>query len=190
MIQCQGVPVPEVGSQPSMTANTRMPVIATQKSGALAPASEITLAMRSNAPPGRYAASAPTTTARPSAAAMVIAGELERGRKRLQHDLERRPRLADRDAEIEAGEIREEPAELLQQRVVEAVLLGELGARLERGIERQIEVGRIAGQPREEEDQDDQPGERDEARQRPPGEILPQRRSPGPRYAWGGCAAA
>ena len=36
--------MPEVGSQPSMTANTRMPAIATQKSGALAPASEITLA--------------------------------------------------------------------------------------------------------------------------------------------------
>jgi hypothetical protein len=41
MTQCQGVPVPEVGSQPNITANTRMPVIATQKSGALAPAAEI-----------------------------------------------------------------------------------------------------------------------------------------------------
>ena len=53
MIQCQGVPVPEVGSQPSVTANRRIAVIATQKSGALAPASEITLPIRSNAPPGR-----------------------------------------------------------------------------------------------------------------------------------------
>ena len=50
--QWAGVPVPEVGSQPSVTANKRMPVIATQKSG-LAPASEITLAVRSKAPPGR-----------------------------------------------------------------------------------------------------------------------------------------
>ena len=64
--------MPEVGSQPSITANSRIPLIATQKSGALAPASDTTLAIRSNGPPGRYAASAPTSTARPTAAVMVI----------------------------------------------------------------------------------------------------------------------
>ena len=53
MSQCQTVPVPEVGSQPSVTANSRMALIASQKSGALAPASEPTLATRSKAPPGR-----------------------------------------------------------------------------------------------------------------------------------------
>ena len=54
---------------------------------------------------------------------MVIAGELQRRRKGLQHDLERRPGLADRFAEIEPGEVAEEAAELLDQRIVEAVLL-------------------------------------------------------------------
>ena len=52
MSQCQTVPVPEVGSQPSVTANKRIALMASQKSGALAPISEPTLATRSNAPPG------------------------------------------------------------------------------------------------------------------------------------------
>jgi hypothetical protein len=36
------------------------------------------------------------------------------------------------------------------------VFLGELGARLERGVQGEIQVGRIAGQPGEKEDEDDQ----------------------------------
>jgi hypothetical protein len=51
-------------------------------------------------------------------------------------------------AQIEPGEAFEKPDELHYQRLIEAVLLCELGARLERGIERQIEIGRIAGQLR------------------------------------------
>jgi hypothetical protein len=53
------------------------------------------------------------------------------------------------------------------------------GARLERGIQGQIEIGRIAGQPGEEEHETDQAQQRDQAVQTAPGEILPQRPSPG-----------
>jgi hypothetical protein len=63
MIQKRIPPVPEVGNQCKVTEKKRIAVIATQKSGALAPTSANVLPMRSNKPPGRYAASAPTKTA-------------------------------------------------------------------------------------------------------------------------------
>ena len=53
MIQYGNPPVPDVGSQPRLTEKSRMPVMATQKSGALAPASEPTPLTRSKMPPGR-----------------------------------------------------------------------------------------------------------------------------------------
>ena len=89
-------------------------------------------------------------------------------------------------AEIEAGEIAEKAPELHEQRIGEPVLLGKLGARLERGIQGQIEIGRIARQPGEKEDEDDQAQQRDQAVQTAPGEILPQPTSPGPRHSTGG----
>ena len=71
-IQCQTVPVPEVGSQPSPTANTTMATMATQKSGAEAPISEVSEAMRSKTPPTRNAASEPTTMAAAVTSTMVM----------------------------------------------------------------------------------------------------------------------
>ena len=53
--------MPEVGSQPSVTAKRITPTIATQKLGVLAPISEMMLATRSKSPPGRTAASEPVT---------------------------------------------------------------------------------------------------------------------------------
>ena len=171
--------MPEVGSQPSVTANKRMPVIATQKSGALAPASEITLAVRSNAPPGRYAASEPTTTARPTAMTMVSPASFK-----VVGNASSTTSSAGRALRIDSpksklGEIGEKPPELHEQRIGEPVLLRKLGARLERGIERQIEIGRIARQPGEEEDEYDQAQQRDQAVQGTSGEIVPQCPSPG-----------
>ena len=63
--------------------------------------------------------------------------------------------------------------ELHQQRIGEAMPLGELGARLERGVQRQIQVGRIPGPPREKEDENDQTQKRDQAVQTASGEIFP-----------------
>ena len=71
-IQCQTVPVPLVGSQPRPMANTVMPTMAIQKSGAVAPISEVKVTMRSKTPPGRTAASEPMTIAAPVTSAMVI----------------------------------------------------------------------------------------------------------------------
>ncbi len=68
--------MPEVGSQWSVTANRMMPLIAIQKSGALAPSSESTEATRSNKPPGRYAASEPMTIASARARPMVMPASL------------------------------------------------------------------------------------------------------------------
>ena len=65
--------MPEVGSQPSVTAKSRMALIASQKSGALAPASEPMLAIRSKTPPGCQAASEPTRMEPPIASSMVTA---------------------------------------------------------------------------------------------------------------------
>src|SRR5688572_12634869 len=62
-IQDRKLSVPEVGNQPNVTEKNRIAVIATQKSGALAPTSANVLPTRSNTPPGRYAASAPTAIA-------------------------------------------------------------------------------------------------------------------------------
>ena len=72
MIQWAAEPVPEVGSMSRLTAKTRMPTIATQKSGALAPASDTRLAKRSNRLPGLDAASDPTTSARANARVIAI----------------------------------------------------------------------------------------------------------------------
>ena len=69
-------------------------------------------------------------------------------------------------AEIAGGEVAEEAAELHDQRIAEAVLVAELLPGLDRGVDRQIEIGGIAGQPGEEEDGDDQPRERYQALQR------------------------
>ena len=71
-IQCQTVPVPEVGSQPSLTANTTMATMATQKSGAEAPISDTSEAMRSKIPSARNAASEPTTMAAVVTSVMVM----------------------------------------------------------------------------------------------------------------------
>jgi hypothetical protein len=40
------------------------------------------------------------------------------------------------------------------------MLLGELGARFERGVQRQLEIGRIPGQPGQEEDEHNQAQQR------------------------------
>jgi hypothetical protein len=52
----------------------------------------------------------------------------------------------------------EKPAEVLDQRIIAAVLLGDLGARLERWTQRQIRIGRILGEHHQ-----DQPSERYDA---------------------------
>ena len=53
-----------------------MPTIATQKSGVLAPISEMKLATRSKRPPGRNAASEPITIATVRMIGMVIAASI------------------------------------------------------------------------------------------------------------------
>lgn len=90
-------------------------------------------------------------------------GELQRLRKGLERDFHGRPVAAQRVPEIESGEIDKVTAELHDKRIVEAVRLRE-GLTLRFGrIERQIEIGRIAGKPREEEDEHQKSDHRDQA---------------------------
>jgi hypothetical protein len=159
MIQCSAVPVPEVGSRPSPTEKTRIATIATQKSGALAPASDAVLAILSNRLFGRAAASDRETERKNDR----DHGELQRLRKGFERDFHGRPVAAQRVPEIESGEIDQVTAELHDKRIVEAVRLRE-GLTLRFGrIERQIEIGRIAGKPREEEDEHQKSDHRDQA---------------------------
>jgi hypothetical protein len=90
-------------------------------------------------------------------------GEPERGRDGLEHDLERRAVLADRVAEVARGEPDQEVAELRHQGLVEAVPPVELLALLDGSVDRQVEVGRAAGEAGEEEDQHDEPDQGEEA---------------------------
>jgi hypothetical protein len=87
----------------------------------------------------------------------------ERPREGFENDVDRRPRHADRFAQIEMPDIDEVAAELLDQGIIEPVPLAKGVAGLERSIERQIEVRGITRQPRQEEDEDDQADERDGA---------------------------
>ncbi len=73
MIQCHGVPVPDVGSQPKFTDKSTIATMAIQKSGALAPISEKNVAIRSKTPPTWNAASEPKTIAATVTRVMVIA---------------------------------------------------------------------------------------------------------------------
>ena len=171
--------MPEVGSQPSVTANNRMPVIATQKSGALAPASEITLAVRSKAPPGRYAASEPTTTARPTAMSMVSPASFKVvGNASSTTSSAGRALRIDSPKSKRARSPRKRPNCTSSGSVNPCFCANSARASSE-ASKRQIEIGRIARQPGEEEDEDDQAQQRDQAVQTAPGEIVPQCPSPG-----------
>ena len=50
-IQCEMLPVPDVGTQPRFTEKMTIATMAIQKSGALAPISEKKVAIRSKSPP-------------------------------------------------------------------------------------------------------------------------------------------
>ena len=143
-----------------------MALIASQKSGALAPASEAVLGDAVEDAAGMAGGERAHEDRPADGDHHRHRGEPERDRDRLEHDLERRPVLADRVAEVALGEPDEEIAELHDERLVEAVALVELLALLDRGVDRQIEVGRAAGQPGEEEDEDDQPDQGEQAVQR------------------------
>ena len=158
--------MPEVGSQWSVTANRMMPLIAIQKSGALAPEQRQHRGDAVEQAAGAVGGERADHDRERQGQAHGDAGELERRRHGFQHQLERRPALADRFAEIAGGEVAEEAAELHDQGIAEAVLVAELLPGLDRGVDRQIEIGGIAGQPGEEEDGDDQPRERYQALQR------------------------
>ena len=71
-------------------------------------------------------------------------------------------------------DIDEKAAELLDQGIIEAMPLAEVVTRLDRSVERQVEVRGITRQPRKEEDEDDEDDERDGAGQAAPSdEITP-----------------
>ena len=74
-------------------------------------------------------------------------------------------------AEVERAEIGHEGAELHDQRLVEAVPLVERLPRLERGVDRQVEVGGTAGQARQEEHEHDQPDQGEQAVERASAQI-------------------
>ena len=131
------MPVPEVGSQPRPMAKTVMPTMAIQKSGAEAPISEVKVTMRSKTPPGRKAASEPMTMAAVVTSSHGDDGEPERPDEGLQHDVDRRARLAQAVAEVEVQHVPDVAAELHDQRVVQAVQLAELLDHLRRRVDRQ-----------------------------------------------------
>ena len=68
-------------------------------------------------------------------------------------------------------DIADEVDELLGGRAIVAVFACELGALLERGVERQEQIGGIASQPGEEEHGDEQSEQRHSAAHRPAGQI-------------------
>ena len=162
-------------SKVMLSATGLMPLIASQKSDALAPSNEITrrdAIERPARPVGGERAGHDRERERQTHG---DAGEFEGGRHRLQHHLERRTALADGFAEIARAEIGEEAAELHDQRIVEPVFRPELLPGLDRGVDGKIEIGRIAGKPGEEEHGHDQPGEGYQALQRAPCDEAPHR---------------
>ena len=164
-IQCQTEPVPEVGSQPRPMAKTVIPTMAIQKSGAEAPISEVKVTIRSKMPPGRKAASEPMTMAADRDQRHGDDREPERPDEGLQHHVDRRARLPQAVAEVEVQHVPDVAAELHDDRIVQPVQLAELLDHLRRRVDRQEQCRRVAGQPRQEEDHDEQQHERDEARQ-------------------------
>jgi len=122
MIQWAAVPVPEVGKMPRLTAKTRMPTIATQKSGALAH-------QRHEAGEPVEQAAGPGGSQRADDKRQRAGqgdrhhGELQRLRKGFQRHRHRRPVLAQRLPEIEMEEVAEIVEELDIDGLVEAVEL-------------------------------------------------------------------
>ena len=94
MIQCQTLPVPEVGSQPRLTAKTRMPTMAIQKSGAEAPTSEMKVAIRSKTPPGPERRERADDDGGDGDERHGDDGERQRPDEGLEHDVDRRAGLA------------------------------------------------------------------------------------------------
>ena len=140
-----------------------MPTIATQKSGALAPASDTRLAKRSNRLPGLDAASDPTTSARAvrqedrDTASFSVCGKASSATS-----------IAERFWRSDSPKSRvEQIAEIVEELdvdgLIEAVQLGEGLPRLRRRVERQEEGRGIAGQPRQEEDEHQQSQDRNDA---------------------------
>ena len=71
-IQCQRVPVPDVGNHPKFTEKITIATMATQKSGALAPISEKNVAILSKKPPTLNAAIEPIKMAETATIDIVI----------------------------------------------------------------------------------------------------------------------
>ena len=136
--------MPEVGSQPRATAKNRMPMIATQNSGALAPASEVMLAIRSKTPPGTIGGKGTDHQGQGDHNRHCQEGEHERRRKGFERDLESGASLSNGFAEITLGKAFDELRELHDQRLIEAVAFGEFLPGFERRVDRQK---RLVGSP-------------------------------------------